>query len=622
MPHYILVIKMLYLSSVFVLLCHSSSAFLPPTITTKYTNPSTTLSYSKLFYKNEKATTDEVETAAEATSIVWDNEDATEQVGDLVDILSGSDSKSVDQTEKTGSNADDIKAYIDDMPPTLPAQTIIHKNNHVIFRPALQENLIANPVMETSTSQPLRLQQQTAVVFLPGCFLEPMQYEALALAIQEQSTHPVWVVVPKLFLNAANPWSAPRAVKESVNALHTLGYPSDSKVFLGGHSLGGHFLPHILDKLEPNDRKNIAGKIQLGSFVGRDQREDEDAAYRSMPRLTVAGDLDGLIRSSRIAEDIEHHVLGPIADAGQDEDQARMDHSVVLIPGMVRYMMRDILLLVYDVPNISKLTRLLISYAYMYYQNHFQLVETNAAHMFCEKRDLAAEISKDEAIQATASVITEFMEVHQVNDDNKERKESLLQKIKSTEAYVQPLLDAMKLEGNYNLRTPCNLIEECDCDDCNKGSSWVESIQQKLLPENVQAEEIADEFRRTWYINPFADPPFYHPHVDQSSNGDNKVNIGTVTEGVYEKQDYFFDGGFFSNTAVELRSKLNSPQAIMDALDVPIPFEAGCNTCSKMNEMTINWALDHAPEIVKKRYKERGIKLQAGVDISHNNGRK
>lgn len=248
------------------------------------------------------------------------------------------------------------------------------------------------------------------------------------------------------------------------------------------------------------------------------------------------------------------------------------------------------------------------------------MVETNAAHTFCEKRDLDAEISKDEAIKATASVITEFMEVHQVKDDNKARKKSLLQKIKSTEDYLQPLLDAMKLEGNYNLRTPCNLVEECDCDDCNKGSSWVESIQLKLLPENVQAEEIADEFRRTWYINPFADPPFYHPHVDQSTSGENKVNIGTVTEGVYEKQDYFFDGGFFSNTAVELRSKLNSPQAIMDALDVPIPFEAGCNTCSKMNEMTINWALDHAPEIVKKRYKERGIKLQAGVDISHNNG--
>lgn len=361
---------MKYLPSVFVLLCHSSSAFVPSIITAKYTNPSTTISYSKLFYKSEKATTDEVESTTDVTSIAWDNDDATEQIGDLVDILSGSDSKSVGKTEKTDSNADDIQAYID-MPPTLPSQTIIHKHNHVIFRPALlQEDMIANPDMETSTSQPLGLQQQTAVVFLPGCFLEPMQYKALALAIQEQSTHPVWVVVPKLFLNAASPWSVPRAVKESIDALHTLGYPSDNKVFLGGHSLGGTFLPHILDKLEPNDRKNIAGKIQLGSFVGRDQRKDKDAVYRSMPRLTVAGDLDGLIRSSRIAEDIEHHVFGPI-DAGQDEDQARMDHSVVLIPGMVRYMR---CILVHCCPTIRTYT---------------------FAHILCNSHDVSSRITSN-----------------------------------------------------------------------------------------------------------------------------------------------------------------------------------------------------------------------------------
>ena len=89
-----------------------------------------------------------------------------------------------------------------------------------------------------------------------------------------------------------------------------------------------------------------------------------------MPRLTVAGDLDGLIRSSRIAEDIEHHVFGPI-DAGQDEDQARMDHSVVLIPGMVRYMR---CILVHCCPTIRTYT---------------------FAHILCNSHDVSSRITSN-----------------------------------------------------------------------------------------------------------------------------------------------------------------------------------------------------------------------------------
>jgi len=577
-------------------LVYSSSAFVFPNSNlkaasrhnVKYVNVESKLGYKKAPDDTEIVTDNSIDAPP---SILWDSTFAVDQIKDLerlnYELNYDDDDVSVDVDMDVSSTA------------TIPAQTIIHKHNHIIFRPTLREDVITTTHnhdekdTSMSTSQAQYLQLQTALVFVPGAFLDPSQYEALALAIQEQSTHPIWIVVPKLFLNAANPWSSPYAMKECIHALQSLGYPLQNKLFIGGHSLGGTFLPQFLEQLDPSDLNSIAGMIQLGSFVERKHRKNKNAAYRSIPRLTVVGDLDGVVRAARIAEDIEHHVHKQV-DAGRDDlDEARMDHSVVMIKGM----------------------------------NHFQLVDTNIIHTICQSRDLQPEISKEDAREATASVIVEFVETHsQVKDENhEERKESLLEKIKSAEEYLEPLLKAMRLEGSYNLVSPCNLVEtECDVSDneaiCNNGSSWVESIQQGIVPEEIHEADVSvtDEFRRTWYINPFAKIPFYHPHV--TNNGNSKVNIGTVTEGIYDKADFFIDAGFFSNTAVELRSKLNSPQAIWDAIGVSKPFESSQNTCSEMNQMTIQYALDHAPNVVKKRYMDRGIKLQAGVDISHNNG--
>lgn len=298
----------------------------------------------------------------------------------------------------------------------------------------------------------------------------------------------------------------------------------------------------------------------------------------------MVGDLDGLVRPSRIAEDIKRHVLNPI-DSGEDATATRLGHSVVLIQGM----------------------------------NHFQMAGTHE-HVLI-RRDIAPEISREESTRKTASTIINFMEVHRSEDGSTgQQKESLLRNIEDTEAYLRPLLEAMELEGNHHLATPCNLCEDDGCDldgNCYPGSPWVEQIQQNITPDNIQVDEVSDQFRRVWYFNPFADPPFYHPQVKRN---DNAVKIETVSEAVYEKPDFFFDGGFFSNTAVELKAKLNSPQAIWDALDVSVPFKPRRNACSKMNEFTIQHAINSAPDIVRERYLKRGIKLQVGRDIVHSSG--
>lgn len=190
----------------------------------------------------------------------------------------------------------------------------------------------------------------TALILLPGCLLQPNQYETVAKAIQREfaGNSACWVVVPKLPLDMANPWSVPRAARRSIAALRAAGYPRDRPVYVGGHSLGGIFLPNLLDDDEPDSdlTDQIAGLVQLGSFVSREQKRKQKkkprdgiiaaattkSAFDRTPRLVLNGDLDGLIRVARIAEDFYNHVV-----LAGDTERDRLHHAVVLVRGMVRY---------------------------------------------------------------------------------------------------------------------------------------------------------------------------------------------------------------------------------------------------------------------------------------------
>ena len=249
-------------------------------------------------------------------------------------------------------------------------------------------------------------------------------------------------------------------------------------------------------------------------------------------------------------------------------------------------------------------------------------------------RDLKPELDDVEAVHATSSTIAQFIDFQCLGDkDASQEKSSLLAKVSATEAYIAPLLEAMAMEGSYHMSTPCHYCDDEDEScliECTVGSPWAAKIQEQILIENglfevgAGATSIEDEFRESWWYNPFADPPFYHPHIVRFEQG---LKLGTVSEAVYEKHDFFlFDGGLFSNTAVELRSKFNSVEAIRHALgedegqsDVSSVTDQD-HLCSKMNELTIKWALENAPDIVKHRYFDYGIKLKAGQDIEHHSG--
>lgn len=422
---------------------------------------------------------------------------------------------------------------------------------------------VGNAVIVPPSAAKRRNGPQTALILTPGALIQPEQYESLIKSIQRSSKTAVWIGLPKLEL-AANPTNIGSAVQETLRQLQRTGCRIHScPVFVGGHSLGGAFLPYVFDTVK---KQPIAGLVHLGCILNRDYPNAN--VVDTVPKLTVTGDLDGLVRASRLAEDIYRY-------------QNSTQHSTILVHGM----------------------------------NHFGIIDGTPPFME-GLRDLKPEISN--GAQQTGKIVAQFIDRHVLDDSV--AQQGLSQKVQATTTYLQPLLHAMELEGSYHLGTPCHECED-DCSNCVEGSPWAARIQHELAPVELQANIAltTDEFKHSWFLNPLSDPPFFHPTVELDHS--NKVILKTVSEAVYEKEDYYaFDAGFFSNTAMEIRSKFNSPQAIWNATGRDVPFAPTPNACSAMNAKTIEWALQNVPETVRQRYLQRGIQLQAGKDIPHSSG--
>jgi Alpha/beta hydrolase family len=429
------------------------------------------------------------------------------------------------------------------------------------------------------------LKGSSALVFVPGCSVKPEQYESLVQSIQQQSDQNLWVIVPSVPMGAANPLTIRHVIKDSIEKLRSSGY-SGENTFLGGHSLGAAFLPSILDEF----KNEVAGLVMLGSFVTRDTQNVVDS--NKVPTLTLCGELDGLVRTSRIAESYHHAITSK-----GDTDEAKLNNPVVLIEGM----------------------------------NHFQYVNGEAPYMK-RVRDLKAEIDDTDALEAVGSTLAQFVDCHSragADDPNTVRNDQvrrvLLHKVTSTGAYLKPLIQAMQLEGNPRV---------APIGGSPMGSPWTQCIQDALLrqlsPQGsaatqypVNIESVVDEFHDSWYLKPFDKIPFFHPKIDvkKSVDGETKLALTTCTEAVYDKLDEMLDTGFFSNTCVELRAKLTSSQAAQLAMGHEnVPYEEIPDIAGKMNDLTIQWALENAPQSVRTRYLQRGVPLVTGKDAGHKTG--
>ena len=102
----------------------------------------------------------------------------------------------------------------------------------------------------------------------------------------------IWVGIPEVALDLVVASDMEKQIDNILDELVTAGFKGE-KIILAGHSLGGVAAQDVFLK-----SKKFESLILLGSFVTRKNRSQlKDAQI-----LTVAAELDGLTRITRIAE--------------------------------------------------------------------------------------------------------------------------------------------------------------------------------------------------------------------------------------------------------------------------------------------------------------------------------
>ena len=406
---------------------------------------------------------------------------------------------------------------------------------------------------------------EISLIIVPGAQISPHKYIPIAKEIQKRASAKLWINIAEVPFNVANPFTIEKTVDDALKALKKSGAKA-RKLFVGGHSLGGAMIQYLKLEAYPID-----GFIFMGSFISRNKRDDLD----KVPCLTIAAELDGLTRVSRIAESYYKDIKS------YKQQNAELKKPIYVIPGM----------------------------------NHSQFSSGHQPFLV-RQRDLNAAIKIEDAHIKVGEAINDFFE-YQISKSY-ESGQKLISKVKESGKKLKPFIDAMLLEGNYNFKPPCSQV---DHSDCFKGSPWTSKMFLKFtgLPEqNIETE---DEFRNVWRVFPSFQPKIEGActQLDQGC----LLKSKTVSQAIYENLDSL-DTSFAPVSASEIRVKFKSRQSILEAVgqkNVDFNISDGYDACQVLNQHALDWALDAASAGALQRYYSQGVPMVIGPDLGpFNNG--
>lgn len=162
------------------------------------------------------------------------------------------------------------------------------------------------------------------LIIINGAYVENTNYEDVGVAIQEASDLKLWIAIPSFLLNCPNPGEIGSKVSSSISTVKSRGFTnitSGSDVIIGGHSLGGIFSQQVVAS------GDYAGLILFGSYLTTIYGYSLTTFKK--PVLTLAGELDGLTRITRIAA--EWRAMHERITA--DGQEALYRFPVVALPG-------------------------------------------------------------------------------------------------------------------------------------------------------------------------------------------------------------------------------------------------------------------------------------------------
>ena len=147
------------------------------------------------------------------------------------------------------------------------------------------------------------------MVFLQGAKVSNDKYVPLLQQTQDKLLQPenkinLWISIPEFIDNTPNPLFIKTKISSSINSLYQKGLPKNSNLLYSGHSLGGAFLVDYLFSQKILDKKNdnSTHAILLSSFI---TNKYLNTNYDDKI-LTISGELDGLCRITRMAENYYH----------------------------------------------------------------------------------------------------------------------------------------------------------------------------------------------------------------------------------------------------------------------------------------------------------------------------
>ena len=403
------------------------------------------------------------------------------------------------------------------------------------------------------------VQQSVALIVIQGAQINPRLYAPLVDALQNIAQFSLWVGIPEYQLDIPEPLEIGSGIDRILKSMQSNGMNVSVPVFFAGHSLGGVILQDYLQ----NNPALANGQILFGSFLLEKYR---NTTYK-VPTLTIGGELDGLTRITRIMEAYYHQVLKV------DNQNSSSMFPVIVINGMT----------------------------------HFQFA-SGAPPELVKLRDLRPEISYEDAHSIVARYTTAFMSFH--TGDSSALKE-ITSAVKSSGDFLQPLIAAYTMEGFYEFNPPC--YDNSPSSKCTYGCPWTE-YAQTVMGGLTKAKLVdADAFHPVYQIN-----PVHLPHILNNCSEPDSCVLKTVTvsQNVYETGDKL-DTGFISTSASEIRAKLKSRQAIMEAVgykNVDFNTTDGSSICKIINQDSYAWAKNNAGDKTLERFERFGVPMVMGND--------
>jgi len=419
---------------------------------------------------------------------------------------------------------------------------------------AISDDIILKPTKTGS--------QEIAMVFIQGAYVKPSQYEPLATAIQNSSEFTLWIGIPEMPLNLAEPLVLPDAISRVLKSMTEQGM-NTSAIFYAGHSLGGV----ILQDYVYNNGKDSRGQILMGSFLLRSYRNE---SY-PVPTLTIGGELDGLTRVTRIMEEYYHRI-----SKAPDINAATKSFPVTVIEGM----------------------------------SHFQFASGDPPQ-HVKDNDLKPEITFDSAHTSVASLVADFIAIQM---GYTRVFPTIQDAVEATGSFMKPLVTAYQMEGFYNFLPPC--YDQMPGPYCITGCPWTEHAQVIMggLPQGPQLVD-KDAFHPVYQID-----PVHLPHVTNKCSGPNAsctLHSVTVSQNKYEDIDKLDTASTYTS-AKEIRAKLKSRQTVMQAAgmkNVSFNISDAPSICKQINQQSYNWALNNAGMKSYNRYISFGEYMTMGEDL-------